>query len=260
MTARFPTVFVSHGAPTLIGEEVPARDFLAGLGGAFGRPKEILVASAHWETAKPTFGTVEKPETIHDFYGFPDELYRLRYPAPGAPGLAGRAIEMLQSTGLAASRDDQRGLDHGAWVPLMLMYPGADIPATQISLQHPLGPAHHLAVGRALAGLRDEGVLVLGSGSATHNLSRLDWGANGAPAAWAKDFDDWLDERLAAGDADALVDYRARAPGAALAHPRDEHLLPLFVALGAAGEGARGKRLHASFTHGNLSMAAYRFD
>ncbi|MEK7245847.1 MAG: class III extradiol ring-cleavage dioxygenase, partial [Pseudomonadota bacterium] len=199
-------------------------------------------------------------ETIHDFHGFPEELYSLRYPAPGAPDLAGRAVELLSAAGFSAATDATRGLDHGAWIPLMLAYPNADVPVAQLSIQPDLGPAHHLAMGRALAPLRREGALVLGSGGAVHNLSELNWGRHGDPPAWARAFDNWLAATLAAGDSAQLADWRARAPNAAQAHPRDEHFLPLLVAFGAAGIGARGTRLHTGFAHGTLSMAAFRFE
>lgn len=255
-----PTIFVSHGAPTLVGEAVPARDFLAALGRSLPQPKAILAVSAHWETETPRATTTARPETIHDFRGFPEELYSLRYPAPGAPEAALRAIELLSAAGYSAATDSGRGLDHGAWVPLMLAYPEADIPVAQLSIQPSRGPAHHLAMGRALAPLRGEGVLVLASGGATHNLSEVAWGRHGDPPAWARAFDDWLAGTISAGDAAALADYRARAPHAVRAHPRDEHFLPLLVAFGAAGDGGRGMRLHASFVHGGLSMAAFRFE
>lgn len=259
MNATIPTLFVSHGAPTLIQEDVPARDFLKQLGEDIGRPSAVLAVSAHWETTAPTVATTERPETIHDFHGFPESLYRLSYPAPGAPALARRAAALLRQGGFTASEDPSRGLDHGAWVPLMLMYPDADIPVAQLSIQPTLGPAHHLAVGRALASLRDENVLVLASGGAVHNLRQLDWNRHGEPPDWVKQFDAWLAMRLEAGAVDDLVAYRERAPGARLAHPRDDHFLPLFVALGAAGADAKGRQLHSSHTHGSLSMTAFSF-
>lgn len=255
-----PALFVSHGAPTLILEDVPARAFLTSLGTQVARPRAIVVASAHWETEEPMASAATRPETIHDFYGFPEALYRLKYPASGAPDLARTVVEHLNGAGFAAKVDPSRGLDHGAWAPLLLMYPEADIPVLQLSIQPARGPAHHLAVGRALAPLRNDGVLVLASGSATHNLRALDWQGRSGPPPWAQEFDDWLANAIEAGDAEALVDYRRRAPHAVQAHPRDEHFLPLFVAFGAAGEGAKGKRMHTSFTHGGLSMAAFRFD
>ncbi len=255
-----PAMFVSHGAPTLPLDDVPARDFLQGLAATLPRPKAILIASAHWETAAPAVSLAATPETIHDFYGFPRELYEMRYPAPGAPAAAGRAKDLLEAAGFAVAADAGQGLDHGAWVPLMLAWPAADIPAAQISIQPQLGPAHHIALGRALAPLRDEGILVLGSGGAVHNLRALDWqGGAGQGAEWARAFDDWLADALASGDDAALADYRNRAPNARMAHPRDEHLMPVFVAYGAGGIGAKGRRIHSSFTHGALSLAAFAF-
>ena len=262
-----PSLFVSHGSPMLMLTETPARAFLGGLGQdfdkTFGRPAAVLCVSAHWETEAPMLDGAAVPETIHDFGGFPEALYQMQYPAPGAPALAARAAGLLGAAGLAAEVAPARGLDHGAWVPLKLAYPDADIPVLQLSIQHHLGPAHHLAVGRALAPLRDEGVLVLGSGSAVHNLpdvmARRQAGRAETPD-WAAAFDDWLDATVAAGDAAALADYRAQAPGAVDSHPRDEHLLPLMTAFGAAGPDAKGTRIHASFELGSLSMAAFRFE
>jgi len=251
-----PTLFVSHGSPMLYLEKnVPARDFLAGLGALVARPRAILAVSAHWTTDRPAVSAAAKPETIHDFYGFPEPLYLLHYDAPGDPALARRVAEL---TGAVTVAD--HGLDHGAWVPALLAWPQADIPIFQLSVQPALGAAHHIALGRRLAPLRGEGVLVMGSGSATHNLRRLMRGHDElAPEPWAKAFDDWVGEAVEKGDEAALADYRARAPFAREAHPTDEHFLPLHVAFGAAGEGAHGKALHRSFTSGNLSMAAYAF-
>ena len=250
-----PTVFVSHGAPTLILDDVPARTFLASLGQQLPKPKAIIAVSAHWDTDVPAVSLARKPETIHDFYGFPDALYRLRYAAPGDPKLAERVAKLT-----GAAHDNHRGLDHGAWVPAMLGWPEADIPIFQLSVQPDQSPAHHIALGRKLAPLREEGVLVMGSGSATHNLRALvRGGVDCEPESWAQEFDDWLAATLEKGDEAALADYRAQAPGASEAHPTDEHLLPLHVAYGAAGEGARGRALHRSFSLGNLSMASYAF-
>ena len=249
-----PSLFVSHGAPTLIIEDRPARAFLAGLAGLVPRPTAILAVSAHWTTDRPAVSVSGQPETIHDFYGFPEQLYRLHYKAPGAPELARRVATL---TGAVPA---DYGLDHGAWVPAMLGWPAADIPIFQLSVQPEMTPAHHIALGRKLAPLRDEGVLVLGSGSATHNLRRLvRGGGDVAPEPWAQAFDDWLADTLEQGDEAALADYRTGAPHARDAHPTDEHFLPLHVAFGAAGEGARGHALHRSFSLGNLSMAAYAF-
>jgi 4,5-DOPA dioxygenase extradiol len=250
-----PTVFVSHGSPMLILEDVPARAFLASLGKLLPKPQAIIAVSAHWDTDLPAVSLARKPSTIHDFYGFPEALYRLRYDAKGAPELAERVAKLT-----GAAHDPHRGLDHGAWVPAMLGWPEADIPIFQLSVQPNENPVHHVELGRKLRPLREEGVLVMGSGSATHNLRALVRGNREAePEPWAKAFDDWLAETLEKGDEAALTDYRRCAPYAREAHPTDEHFLPLHVAFGAAGDGARGRPLHRSFTLGNLSMASYAF-
>lgn len=254
MTA-FPAVFVSHGAPLLALEDGPAHRFLRGFGEFLGRPRAIVVASAHWTTAAPAVSSAAIPATIHDFGGFPPALYQLGYPAAGDPVLAGRVASLLAAAGIACASDPDRGLDHGAWVPLMLMYPAADIPVLQIALQPALGTRHHFALGHALAPLREDGVLILGSGGATHNLREL--GAPDAPPpAWASAFSAWLEQTVAAGATERLLDYRAQAPQAVRNHPSEEHLLPLLV---AAGAGAPGRRVHTSTTYGALLMDTYVF-
>ena len=256
-----PSLFLSHGAPTLPLTDTPARSFLNGLGGRLPRPRAILVVSAHWETESPVVSAVERNDTIHDFYGFPRPLYELTYPAPGAPSLAVQVAELLRAAGLSCGIDKARGLDHGAWVPLLLMYPEADIPVLQLSIQPHLGPAHHLSMGRALERLRDEGVLIIGSGSLTHDLSEFRGQALDAPTPdWVTRFADWLRDKLDAAKTDDLVDYRRQAPFAVKNHPSDEHLVPLFAALGAAGTSWRAERLHASATYGILRMDVYAFD
>lgn len=245
-----PALFVSHGAPTLPFDDVPARDFLRELGRKIGTPRAILVASAHWDTEQPQANAVSVNDTIHDFGGFPRALYDIRYPAPGDAPLA-REITALTD----GKVDMVRGLDHGAWVPLMLMYPDADIPVVQLSVQSRKGAAHHLALGRSIAKLREDNVLVLGSGGFVHNLGRI--AAPGAPEPdWSREFSGWIHERLVVGDAAALADYRAQAPHGALAHPTEEHFMPLFVAMGAGGSA---ERLHSSATFGSLRMDAYSF-
>src|SRR5476649_2388957 len=196
-----PTVFVSHGSPMLyLEQDLPARAFLSTLGSVVPKPKAILAVSAHWNTEKPEVSLTAQPETIHDFYGFPDALYKLHYDAPGAPVLAKRVAEMT------GAQPAEYGLDHGAWVPAMLGWPDADIPIFQLSVQPYMSPAHHLELGRKLTSLRDEGVLVMGSGSATHNLRRLIRGAyDTKPEPWAKAFDDWLATTVEKGDAAALA-------------------------------------------------------
>jgi len=260
-TPRQPAIFVSHGSPTLPLEKSPAVDFLRGLGDALGRPESILVVSAHWDTEHPAVSAAARPETIYDFYGFPPELYRLRYPAPGAPQLAGRVAGLLEARGMRVEIDPSRGLDHGAWTPLYHMYPGADIPVTQLSIQWREGPGHHVALGEALRPLRDDGVLIFTSGGATHNLRELSHQrGNPVPQQWTVEFNEWLADALAARRMDELIDYRQRAPHAVRNHPTDEHLIPLFVALGAGDAGGATQRLHSSIASGVISMDAYRFD
>lgn len=261
MTDRLPALFVSHGSPMTILEDCPARDFLKSLGSLTRKPETILAVSAHWETETPAISTAERPATIHDFRGFPEALYRLDYPAPGAPALAERTAALLEAADFFVERDEARGLDHGAWMPLLLGMPEADIPVTQLSIQPRRDPAYHAHLGAALAPLRDEGVLILATGALTHNLRDLAWGEPLAPTPdWARDFAGWVEQGVRAGDRTALLDYRTRAPHAAHAHPTEEHLLPFFVALGAGREGTPGRPLHHSYTYGSLAMDAYAFD
>ena len=250
-----PALFVSHGSPTLPFDDCPAREFLRGLGGQLPKPSAILAVSAHWDTDSPMLNAVARNDTIHDFYGFPKALYELAYNSPGSPALAGRTAELLKQAGLPAQIDHERGLDHGAWVPLMLAYPAADIPVVQLSIQTSRGARHHVDLGRALRPLRDD-VLILTSGGFVHNLGAIAW--NGGPEPdWSRLFSDWMDNALVEHRDDDLAHYRSRAPGAAMAHPTDDHLMPLFVSYGA---GDKAKRLHTSTTFGSLRMDAYRFD
>ena len=255
-----PSLFLSHGAPTLPLTETPARTFLSHLAQRIERPKAILIASAHWETPRPAVNPVAWNDTIHDFYGFPRPLYDMRYPAPGAPAVAARIAGLLVEAGLGCDLDFERGLDHGAWVPLSLIYPAADIPVLQVSVQPQLGPEHHLQLGRALAPLRDEGVLIIGSGSFTHDLSEFrGHGPNDPAPDWVNGFADWFQVALTERREDDLLNYRRLAPFAAKNHPTEEHLLPLYVALGAAGAAAQAERLHASATYSVLRMDVYAF-
>ncbi|MBK9159954.1 MAG: dioxygenase [Nitrosomonadales bacterium] len=256
-----PVLFVSHGAPTLSLDSGETGAAWRQLGERLPRPSAILVISAHWETPVPTVSSAVEPETIHDFYGFPAELYELHYFAPGAPALAQAVVDALQQAGIAVQRDATRGLDHGAWVPLRLMFPEADIPVAQLSLQPERDPAWHIAVGRALRPLREQGVLIVGSGSITHNLRALFNHPQGEPSPeWVTGFCDWIAEKIEAGDLEALVEYRSRAPHAVQNHPTDEHLLPLFVALGAAHDIRKSQRLNRVMTYGMLAMDMWQFD
>jgi 4,5-DOPA dioxygenase extradiol len=257
--SRLPTLFLSHGSPmhAIAGSEA-SRSWTA-LGRKF-RPRAVLIASAHWETAVPMVTGNPKPRTIHDFGGFPAELYEIEYPAPGAPALAAQAVALLKQAGMTGGIDGCRGLDHGAWVPLRHMYPEADVPVVQISVQPERGTAYHVELGRALAPLADDDVLVIGSGHTTHNLRDFFAGRSGAGAQpYARAFADWLRTRLESGDTDALVRYRDLAPSAARAHPTEEHFLPLFVAWGAAGEHPRSERIFEGLEAGALAMDSYAF-
>ncbi|KAL6525209.1 hypothetical protein OROMI_030802 [Orobanche minor] len=256
------TFFISHGAPTLsIDDSLPARHFLKSFQQKVlaAKPKSILVISGHWETSEPAVNAVSGPsETIYDFYGFPDEMYRFKYPAPGSPELAQKVKQLLQKSGLGPIHvDKKRGLDHGAWVPLMLMYPAADIPVCQLSVQTHKDAAHHYRLGRALAPLKDDGVLIIGSGSATHNLRKM--GRGDSVEAWAHKFDNWIKEALAEGRYEDVNDYEEKAPHARDAHPRPDHFYPLHVAMGAAGDNTRGELVHHSWSYGTLSYASYKF-
>jgi 4,5-DOPA dioxygenase extradiol len=254
-----PALFVSHGAPTLPFDDVPARDFLKSLGAGLPRPKAIVAVSAHWDTHGPALNAVKTNSTIHDFYGFPESLYRLRYEAPGAPHLARRIADVLAKNGSQVVLDAERGLDHGAWVPLMLAYPAADIPTIQLSVQSTLSTEHHIMLGRALAPLREDGVLVMGSGGFVHNLRALDRRLEAPEPEWCSTFAAWVHQALVEGREDDLKNYRKLAPDAVHAHPTEEHFMPLFVACGAGGAKPNVRRLHASVTFGSLRMDAYAF-
>lgn len=255
--ASLPSLFISHGAPDLPRRSGSTQVFLRSLLQTVPKPGAILVVSAHWLTAHPTVSTAAQPSTIYDFGGFPRQLYELTYPAPGSPELAERVVTMLHEAGFEARTHQNRGFDHGVWTPLILADPEGTIPVVPLSLQPHETPLHHYQLGKALAPLRDEGVLIVASGAATHNLGYFDGDYNAAPPDWAVAFDAWLAKAILDRDIAALLDYRQRAPHAAQNHPTEEHLLPLFVALGAGGSG---QQIHSGFTYGAFSMAAYRFD
>ncbi|SDU98944.1 DODA-type extradiol aromatic ring-opening family dioxygenase [Pseudomonas mucidolens] len=252
-----PSLFISHGSPMLALQPGASGPALQRLAAELPRPTAIVVVSAHWESHELLVSGSPAPETWHDFGGFPRELFAVQYPAPGNPELAQQIVELLAASDLNARVDKLRPFDHGTWVPLSLMYPSADIPVMQVSLPSQMGPALQTQIGHALAGLREQGVLLIGSGSITHNLGELDWQA--APERikpWARDFRDWVVDKLAAQDEAALHDYRRRAPHAVRNHPSDEHLLPLYFARAAGGEFSVA---HQGFTLGALGMDIYRF-
>ncbi len=235
---RMPALFLSHGAPPLADDEV-WREELAGWSAGFPRPSSILVVSAHWEENPLTLGATTSVPLYYDFWGFPERFYRVTYPAPGAPDLADAVRALLDTPAQPVHDDPARGLDHGAYVPLVEMYPDAGVPVLQISMPT-LDPSTLLSIGKRLAPLRDRGVLIVGSGFSTHNLAEMRWhdGAAATPPSWSAEFDHWLAERLAAEDIDGLIDFQNTAPAAGVAHPRTEHFAPLFVALGASLDAA----------------------
>lgn len=259
-----PTLFVPHGSPVFALESGAAGLRLAQTAAELPRPpRAIVVASAHWDTATPMVGAASRPETIHDFWGFPDPLYDIRYPAPGAPELAGTVVRHLLAAGQQA-RTAEHGLDHAVWIPLRLMFPEADIPVIPLSIQSHRGPEHHYRLGQALAPLLADDVLIVGSGNLTHNLrdvqlARVSPGGTAAAPRYVREFADWVWQRIADGDIDALLDYRRQAPEAQRAHPTADHLLPLFVALGAAGAHREVRRIHTGTDYHVLAMDAYAF-
>ncbi|XP_062159747.1 extradiol ring-cleavage dioxygenase-like [Alnus glutinosa] len=257
------TFYISHGSPTLsFDDSIPARHFLKSWKekGLCQRPRAILVVSGHWDTPVPAVNVISgRNDTIHDFYGFPKHMYQMKYPAPGAPELAKRVKELLLASGCKrVDEDRKRGLDHGAWVPLMLMYPEADIPVCQLSLQSDRDGTYHYNMGKALASLKDEGVLIIGSGSTTHNLRNI-LPPNSPVPSWASDFDAWLKDALLQGRFEDVNHWDVKAPCPKMAHPWPDHFYPLHFAMGAAGENTKAKLMHHSWDMGTLSYASYQF-
>jgi 4,5-DOPA dioxygenase extradiol len=267
MNTTLPPVFVSHGSPMTALQPGAAGEFWRRLGpwldALGGRPRAILAVSAHSLAREPVLMAAARHPTVHDFGGFPEELYRLNYDSAGAPALAERVAGLLKSAGLPVHVVDEGGLDHGIWSPLRFVYPQADIPLLPLAFPPNWSPAQLFALGEALAPLADEGVWVMGTGSITHNLrllggvTRPSMDSPELPASAA--FRTWFAGRSAAADWPALLDYRAQAPNAVLMHPTDEHLLPWFVAAGAGGRAHAPVRLHDSLTYGCLGMDAYAF-
>ena len=258
-----PTLFLSHGSPMHAINAGAAGDVWAALARSVATPKAVLMVTAHWETDVPTLSGSAAPPMIYDFSGFPDALYKIQYHAPGDPALAMRAAARLTEAGIRSAVDTSRGFDHGTWVPLLKMFPDARIPVVQLSVQPALSPMHHFQVGRALAGLADEGVLIVGSGHLTHNLQ--DWMMSRdqhGRMAYATEFQQWVHGQLVAHNVDALCQYRETSPQGLRSHPTPEHFLPLFVAWGTAendGKHAVAQRVFDGFEGAALAMDAYRF-
>ncbi|HKT03741.1 MAG TPA: class III extradiol ring-cleavage dioxygenase [Rugosimonospora sp.] len=260
MNARMPALYLSHGAPPLADDPVwPAQ--LARWSAALPRPAAILIVSAHWEEAPLSLGATATVPLVYDFWGFPEHYYRVTYPAPGAPELAERVRKLLHSPEHPVHQDPNRGLDHGAYVPLVEMYPGADIPTLQISMPT-LDPAGLFAIGRRLAPLRDEGVLIIGSGFTTHNLRLMQRSPvpDAPPPSWSAEFDDWVRRAVSTKDIDGLLDFARKAPASHLAHPRTEHFAPLFVTLGASVDEPREDRSVIDGYWFGLSKRSWQFD
>lgn len=263
-----PSLFISHGSPMMALEPSDARDYLSSLGGNLPRPRSILVVSAHhdadWTGGQATITASAQPETVHDFGNFPQALFDLRYPAPGDPDLAARVQNLLAQAGVEVEADPSRGLDHGAWVPLSLIYPDADIPVVQLSFRSSSSPEWHFALGAALAPLRDEGVLIIGSGSITHNLRAIF--GDGLPVDAPShpsvvDFTNWVNDRVRQDHIHDLLHMVELAPYGQQHHPTMDHILPFHVAMGAGSDGKalHGQRLHSSSTYGMLGMDNYAF-
>lgn len=233
---RMPVLYLSHGAPPLA-DDALWTDQLARWSADLPKPAAILMVSAHWEAAPLSVGATRRVPLVYDFWGFPEHYYRVRYDAPGAPELAADVRKLIPGV----HQDEERGLDHGAYVPLVEMYPNADVPVLQMSMPT-LEPERLFEVGRSLAPLRDRGVLIIGSGFTTHNLRELSPAPDAPPPAWSAEFDEWTDRAVRGGDVDALLDFRAKAPAARIAHPRTEHFAPLFMALGADADQASERR------------------
>lgn len=251
-----PSLFLAHGAPDLPYSPTPARAFTESLGAHYPGLRAILVISAHWEARLPTIGTAPAPETIYDFGGFDDRLYSLTYAARTSAEVISEVAQALDAAGIAHAEDTDRGYDHGVWIPLKLAFPKADVPVIQLSLRRGATATENFAMGQALAPLRDKGVLIVGSGATVHNLRMI--AREGSPAPdWARGFDDWIVTAVEAGETDRLLRFPAEPAGARQAHPTPEHLMPLYVALGAGG--GRGRALHRSFSWGSISMTSFAF-
>lgn len=257
--ARLPALFLAHGSPAIALEQDAYTRTLERLGRELPRPRAVAIVSAHWEAPGPVrVNAVARPAPIYDFGGFPQELYRLTYPAPGDPALAAEIARLLTDAGVSATLERSRGWDHGVWIPLRLLYPEADVPIVQISLPVPRGPEELLAAGAALAPLREQEALLVGSGGLVHNLRRLRFDDKDAPPEpWASEFDAWARERIHALEWEKLARYRGLAPHADLAAPTPEHIDPVFAVVGSARDGERASDVFEGFHYGTLSMRSF---
>lgn len=256
----YPSLFVAHGAPTLATEDTPYTRYLDQLfTSTLPKPEAIVIFSAHFESSIQQVSTVKEYDTIHDFYGFPPELYELRYPAQGNPELAQDILDLFADEGIKAESDSSRGLDHGAWAPLIRLFPQANIPVVALSVNPRLTIEEQYRIGKALSPLRDRNVLIIGSGGTVHNLYRVNWDAQ-EPDAWAVAFDEWLEETLETWNTRALYDYENEAPFAQEAVPTSEHFVPIVLAMGAGDQGNEAKLLYRGYQYGSLSLSVWQFD
>ncbi|MWC27092.1 dioxygenase family protein [Paenibacillus sp. MMS18-CY102] len=254
-----PALFIGHGSPMMAIEDNECGLFLSSYGATIGRPKAIVIFTAHWETDVLTISSTEGPyDTIYDFGGFPRELFEKTYPAPGSPSLAEDVGRRLSEHGIPVQYDQKRGLDHGSWVVLSRLFPDADIPVVQVSVQPFQTAEYQYRVGEALRGIGEEDVLLIGSGATVHNFQQLRWGG-GEPEQWAIDFDDWLVDHMAKRDLEALFHYDTQAPNGRLAVPRPEHFVPMYIAYGSGDPDRQPEIIHRSYEMGSLSYMCMKF-
>jgi len=255
-----PSYFFAHGAPSIVLEQIPYTAFLNQLAGSIPKPKAIVLFSAHWEESEQTVSAVEGSySTIYDFGGFQDELYQMTYPAPGSRELSAEIQALFAQHGIPSVSDETRGLDHGAWAVLKLLYPAADIPVVALSVNRYLTNKQQYDIGKALSALKEQGVLIIGSGGTVHNLRRVNWRADVADS-WALEFDNWLEDKLEKWDIEALTSYRELAPYATDAVPTNEHFIPLLLAMGAGDVKRKAELLHRSYQYGSLSLSCWKFE
>jgi len=262
--ALLPSLFISHGAPNIALHQSKVRDFMLELATRYRRPDAIVMCSAHFETSGPAVVMDANPGMIYDFGGFEPELYKVQYPAPGNPELAEKIAGLIEAGGFEVARIDNRGYDHGTWAPLSMIYPQADIPVVQVSIDPTQTPQYHYALGRALSGLARENVFFIGSGQITHNLKALFSQGKSSESdntlkRQIEEFLAWFEVRLDKGQTEELLAYRDLAPHAEANHPTDDHLLPIFFCMGAAGETFKAQKIHDSTTLGIMAMDAYEF-
>ncbi|MCL6662266.1 DODA-type extradiol aromatic ring-opening family dioxygenase [Paenibacillus amylolyticus] len=254
-----PSLFIAHGAPSLALEENVYTEFLQKLGQELPKPKAIVLFSAHWESTTQLVSSVANYETIYDFGGFQPELYQIKYPAQGQAETTAEVERLFAEAGIPVQTDDVRGLDHGAWVVLRLLYPDADIPVIALSVNRYLTGEQQYQVGQALASLGEQDILVIGSGGTVHNLRRLNWESNGVDP-WASEFDNWLHDKLVSWDTESLFSYDTLAPSAQAAVPTPEHFVPLLLAMGAGHQDKQASLLFKAYQYGNLSLSCWKFD